>query len=67
MLAREPESFWQEKFDSRCYSTTSFRENILVAGTSYQMLEVLSFCYQERAVVLIKQVYNVHVFFCTFI
>ena len=31
------------------------------------MSEVLSFCYRERAVVLIKRVYNVHVFFCTFI
>ena len=38
-----------------------------MAGTSYQMSEVLSFCYWERAVVFIKQVYNVHVFFCTFI
>ena len=34
------------KRDSRRHSTMSFSENVLVAGTSYQML---SFCYQERA------------------
>ena len=31
------------------YSTTSFSESALVAGTSYQMLEVLAFCNRERA------------------
>ena len=31
-----------------CYSTTSFSENIVVAGTSYQILEVKSFCNRER-------------------
>ena len=36
------------KRDSRRYSTTSFSENVEVAETSYQMLEVLSFCDQER-------------------
>ena len=29
-----------EKRDSRRHSTTSFSENVVVAGTSYQMLEV---------------------------
>ena len=33
---------------SRCYSTTSFSESVVVAGTSYQMLEVLAFCNLER-------------------
>ena len=37
------------KRDSRCHSTTSFRENVAVAETSYQMLEMLSFGDQERA------------------
>ena len=32
------------KRDSRRRSTTSFSENVVVAETSYQMLEVLSFC-----------------------
>ena len=36
------------KRDSRRHSTTSFSENVEVAETSYQMLEVLSFCHQER-------------------
>ena len=31
------------------YSTTSFRANVVVAKTRYQMLEVLSFCDRERA------------------
>ena len=26
-----------------------FSENVVVAGTSYQILEVLSFCHRERA------------------
>ena len=37
------------KRDSRRHSTTSFNENVVVAGTSYQMLEVLTFCNRERA------------------
>ena len=37
------------KLDSRRHSTTGYSENVAVAGTSYQMLEVLSFCYRERA------------------
>ena len=35
------------KRDSRRHSATSFSENAEVAGTSYQMQEVLSFCYRE--------------------
>jgi len=31
------------------HSTTSFSESVVVAGTSYQMLEVLAFCNRERA------------------
>ena len=31
------------------HSTTSFGENVVVAETSYQMLEVLAFCDQESA------------------
>ena len=37
------------KHGSRHHSTTSFNENAIVAGTSYVMLQVLSFCYRERA------------------
>ena len=37
------------KRDSRRHSTTSFNENVVVGKTSYQMLEVLSFCNRERA------------------
>ena len=33
---------------SRRQSTTSFSENVEVAETRYQRLEVLSFCHQER-------------------
>ena len=33
---------------SRRHSTTSFSESVEVAGTSYQMLEVLAFCNRER-------------------
>ena len=37
------------KCGSHCHSTTSFSENVVVAETTYQILEVLSFCDQERA------------------
>ena len=37
------------KRGSRRHSTTSFSESVLVAETSYQMLEVLPFCNLERA------------------
>ena len=36
------------KRDSCRNSTTGFSENVVVEGTSYQMLEVLSFCFRER-------------------
>ena len=35
--------------DSSRHSTTSFSVNVVVAKTSYQMLEVFSFCDRERA------------------
>ena len=34
---------------SRRQSTTSFSENVVVAGTSYPMLEILSVSDQKRA------------------
>ena len=37
------------KRSSRRHSTTSFSENVVVAETSYQMLQALSFCDRERA------------------
>ena len=40
------------KCGSRRQSTTSFGENILVAKTSYQMLEILSFSDRKRALPL---------------
>ena len=40
LLTGEPVSFWQEKMIALVI--------LLVAGTSHQMKEVLSFCYQER-------------------
>ena len=36
------------KRGSRRHSATSFSENVVVAGKSYQILEVLSFCDWER-------------------
>ena len=38
-----------EKRGSRRHSTTSFSKSVVLAGTSYQMLEVLAFCNLERA------------------
>ena len=35
------------KRDSRHYSTTRFMKNVLVEESSYQMLEVLTFCDRE--------------------
>ena len=34
---------------SLCQSTTSLSENVIVEKTSYQLLEILSFSDQERA------------------
>ena len=39
----------RENSDSCRHSTKGFSKNIVVARTSYQMSEVLSFCYRERA------------------
>ena len=39
VLLREPRHFGGKR-DSRRHSTTSFSENVVVAGTSYQILEV---------------------------
>ena len=36
------------KCGSRCHSSTNFSENVEVAETSYQMLEVLSLYDRER-------------------
>ena len=47
MLAHEP-VILAGKCGSRRQSTMSFSENVEVAETSYQMLEVLSFCDRER-------------------
>ena len=38
-----------EKRDSRCHSTTSFSESVVVAKTSYKILEVLAFFSRERS------------------
>ena len=43
MLACEPGSLLVGKRGSRCHSTTSFSESVIVVGTSYQMFEVLAF------------------------
>ena len=40
------------KRGSRRHSTTSFSENVVLAETSYQMLQVLSLCDRERTTVL---------------
>ena len=50
MLPREPASFWPENATAVAIRRhSSFRENVVVAKTSYQMLEALSFCEWERA------------------
>ena len=37
------------KRENRRHSTKNFSENVVVAETSYQMLEVLSFCDRKKA------------------
>ena len=37
------------ELDSSCHSATGFSEKVVVAETSYQIIEVLLFCDQERA------------------
>ena len=44
------------KCGSRRYSTTSFKENVVVAKTSYQMLGILSFSDRERALPPSKEI-----------
>ena len=44
------------KCGSRRYSTTSFKENVVVAKTSYQMLGILSFIDRERALPPSKEI-----------
>ena len=44
------------KFGSRRQSTTSFSEKVVVAKTSYQMLEILSFSGRERALRLSMEI-----------
>ena len=50
MHARVPASLWRKKSDScTCrHSTSGFSENVVVAETSYQVLEALSLCDRER-------------------
>ena len=52
MLASEAGSFWRENvvaFVILLRVLARVRESVVVAGTSYQMLEVLAFCNLERA------------------
>ena len=49
MHAREISVILAGKRGSRRHSTTSFSANVVVAKTSYQMLEVLSFMDGESA------------------
>ena len=46
VLACEQASFWRENVVT---VVILFSENVVVTGTGYQMLEVLSFCDWERA------------------
>ena len=50
MLSRESASFWRENVIAVVIllRVNCFSENIVVAETSYQKLEVLSFCNRER-------------------
>ena len=48
MRTREP-VILAGKRGTRHHSATGFGENVLVAETSYQMSEVLSYCEWERA------------------
>ena len=50
MRTREPASFWRENVVAVVILlATSLSENVVVAGTSYQMLGILSFSERERA------------------
>ena len=50
MRTCEPASFWRENGVAVVILlAVSFSENVVVAGTSYQMLGILSFSVRERA------------------
>ena len=49
MYTRVRQRHFGGKSGSRRHSPASFSESVVVAGTSYQMLELLAFCNQERA------------------
>jgi len=50
VLLREPINvILAGKREGRRHFTTSFSENVIVAGTSYQISEVQSLCDRERA------------------
>ena len=44
------------KCDSRRYSSTNFKENVIVAKTSHQLLGILSFSDRERALPPSKEI-----------
>ena len=50
MHAREPASFWRENVRAIIILLRAFEsQNVVVVETSYELLEILSFCYRERA------------------
>ena len=58
MHAREPASFWRENVRAIIILLRAFAsQNVVVVETSYELLEILSFCYRERAwISLIKKI-----------
>ena len=49
LCSRENQRHFDGKSGSRCHYAMCFSENVEVAETRYQMLEVLSFCDRESA------------------
>ena len=49
MRQRETASYWREKLIAIVIQLHVLVKNVLVAETSYQMLDVLLFCDRERA------------------
>ena len=50
MHGREPASFWRENVRAIIILLRAFEsQNVVVVETSYELLEILSFCYRERA------------------
>lgn len=50
MHGREPASFWRENVRAIIILLRAFvSQNVVVVETSYELLEILSFCYRERA------------------